>query len=143
MLAEIFDGDGTKGVETDVQRHTFDGEATQHVIREVQPGGRSCGRPRFMGVHRLVALGIGERLGDVRRQRRLAGRLAVEAEAPPPIADVLQQLDRPVLRTRAQASRGPRETFPETVLVEALEQQYLASGPLDRDAGRDDTGVVY
>ena len=69
-----------------------------------EPGGRR--------VDRLVPLGVAERLGDVRRQRRLARRLAVEPQAPPALAEMLEQLDRPVPLPRPQPPRRPREPLP-------------------------------
>ena len=100
-----------EGVEADVERDALDVEPRQQLRREVQPGGRRRGRPGLVRVHRLVALGIGERLGDVRRQRHLARRLAVQPHAPAALAEVLEQLDRPVVAgppaAAASAARAP------------------------------------
>src|SRR5213080_4020236 len=104
MLAEIVDGDGAKRVEADMERHPLDVEAAQDLLREVQSRRRGGGGARLERIHGLVALGIGEWLGDVRRQRRLPGGLAVQAQAPSSLADVLQQLDRPVALTGSQPS---------------------------------------
>ena len=49
-----------------------------------------------------------ERLGDVRRQRRLARRLAVEADVPASLAEVLDELDRAVALAGLQAAGGTR-----------------------------------
>jgi hypothetical protein len=57
---------------------------------------RRGGRAGLACVDGLVAGGIAERLGDVRRQRSLARRLAVETEALAALAEVLEQLDGPV-----------------------------------------------
>ena len=54
----------------------------------MQTGGRRGRRPRLVRIDRLVALGIRERLVNVRRQRCLAGRLAARAgrcQRPAPI----------------------------------------------------------
>jgi hypothetical protein len=67
MLAQVVHRDRTEGVEADVQRHTLDVQAPEHVLREVQPRGRRRRRPRLVRVHRLVALRVLERLVDVRR----------------------------------------------------------------------------
>src|SRR5439155_1499299 len=82
-----------------------------------------------------------ERLGDVRRQRRDARRLALEAQPPAPLAEMLDQLDRPVPPAGLQAARRARERLP-LVAVDALEQQHLAARRLDRDACGDDLRVV-
>ena len=78
----------------------------------------AVGRRRRPGVPRvdgLVALRVGERLGDVRRQRRLARRLAVEPHAPAALAEMLEQLDRPVAPAGAQPPGRPRERLPDAV----------------------------
>ena len=62
--------------------------------REVEPGGRRRGRARVARVDRLVALRVGQRLGDVRRERRLAVGLAVEPDEPASAAERLDELDR-------------------------------------------------
>ena len=78
--------------------------AGEQLRREVQAGGRRRGRAGVARVDRLVAPGIGERLGDVRRQRRLAVRLAVEPQPPAAFAEMLEQLDRAVARARPSAA---------------------------------------
>ena len=92
---------GAERVEADVQRDALDVERCEQLRREVQAGGRRGGGAGVARVDGLVALGIGERRGDVRRQRRLAVRLAVEAEPPASLAEVLDQLDGAVARARA------------------------------------------
>jgi hypothetical protein len=64
---------------------------------EAGRGGR--GGAELVGVHRLIALGIGQGLGDVRREGRFSLRLALETHAPAPLAEVLDQLDRAETRT--------------------------------------------
>ena len=59
-----------------------------------------------------------------------------------PAAEMLEQLHRAVAATRLETARRPCETFPEPVLVETLEQQYLALRRFDRNARRHDTCVV-
>ena len=89
-------GHGPERVEADVERHALDVEAGEELRREVESRGRRRGGAGVARVDGLVARGIGERLGDVRRQRRLAVRLAVEAEPPAACAEMLEQLDRAV-----------------------------------------------
>ena len=84
--------------------------------------------------------GIGERLGDVRRQRLAlqARRRAARASAPPPGA----RAARPGRTAgRREPPRRPRERLP-LAAVERLEQEHLAPRGLDRDPGRDDARVV-
>ena len=77
--------------------------------REMQPGRRRGRRAALARVDRLVALGVAERLRDVRRQRHRSRRLAVEAHPPAPLAQMLEQLDRsvPLARRAACASGAP------------------------------------
>ena len=63
-------------------------------------------------------------------------RLAVDAHAPAPLAEVLEQLDGAVAPARPQPPRRPRERLPD-VAVEPLEQQDFPFRPLDRDSGRE------
>ena len=126
-----------------MQRDALDVERREELVGEVEAGRRRGRRTRLPRVHGLVPRRIVERLGDVRRERGLARRLALEPHQPTTLADVLEQLDRPVALTRVQPARGPREPFPQTVLVEALEQQHLAARLLDRDACRHDSRVVH
>ena len=107
----------------------------------MQAGGGRRGRSGLPCVDRLVALGRVERLRDVRGQRRLARRLAVEPQPPASLAEVLEQLDRPIAATGAQPSCRPGEPFPD-VAFEPLQQQHLAARCLDRDPRRDDARVV-
>src|SRR6202011_1913613 len=97
----------------------------EQLGREVEPGRRSRRRAGPGRVDRLVALWLYERLGDVRRQRRLPRRLAVEQQPPAPLAEVLDQLDGPVAAPRLQAPRRPREPLPQ-VALESFEEQHLA-----------------
>ena len=106
-----------------------------------RPAVGAAAEPGLARVDRLVAGGIAERLRDVRRQRRLARGLAVEAEAPTALAEMLEQLDRPVPAAGTQPARGPCERLPGPV-VEPLEQQHLAARRLDRDPRRHDLRVV-
>ena len=66
-----------------------------------RPAVGAAAEPASSRVDGLVALGIRERRGDVRRQRRVAVRLAVEAQAPASLAEMLEQLDGAVARARA------------------------------------------
>ena len=142
VLGEIVHRHGAERVETDVERHALDVESLEQLLREVQAGGGRGRRPGLARVHRLVAAGILERLSDVRRQRRLAGGLAVQSQPPAPFAEMLEQLHRAVAATRLEAARRPREAFPEPILVETLEEQHLALRRFDRNARRHDTRVV-
>src|SRR5438067_177420 len=56
---------------------------------------------------------------------------------------MLEQLDRAVADTRAEPPCRTREALPQAVVGQALEQQYLAARPLDRNARRHDARVVH
>ena len=142
MLVEVLDGNGTERVESDVQSHTFDIQAGEHLLGEVQTCRRRGCRARLARVHGLVTRRVGERLGDVRRQRRLSGRLAVQAKPPPSFAEVLEQLDRPVAATGSQPPARSGQAFPETVVVQPFQQQNLSLRSLDRNPCRHDARVV-
>ena len=141
VLLEPLLGHRPERVEPDVERDAARVEPREQLRREVQAGGRRRGRAHRARVDGLVAGGIGERLRDVRRQRRLARGLALETEAPAPLAEVLDQLDRPVPAAGPQPPRRPRERLPRPV-VESLEQEQLAARRLDRDPRRHDLRVV-
>ena len=79
-----------------------------------RPAVGAAAEPASPRVDRLVPLGIGERLGDVRRQRRLARRLALEANAPAPLAEVLEQLDGAVAAGPACSRRVGRASASQT-----------------------------
>src|SRR5262249_16929300 len=98
-------------------------------------------RARFTRVDRLVAVGIGERLGDVRRQGRLAGRLAVEPHAPSALAEVLEQLHLALTLALLQPPRRPGPRFPDAV-AECLQEKHFARPPLDWDPRGNDARVV-
>ena len=68
---------------------------------------------------------------DVRRQWRLTGWLALETKDPTSAAEWLDQLDRPEPFTDSQPATGARESFPQSVAVEPLDQEHLheAAGP--------------
>ena len=126
-----------------MERDVLDVEPAEQLGREVEPGGRRGGRAGLVGVDRLVAPGVGERLRDVRRQRRLAGRLAVEPQQPAALAEVLEQLDRPVAPTGAEPPRRPRERPPRRRSRRLRSSSSTSPrGRVDRDPRGDDTRVV-
>ena len=65
----------------------------------------------------LEPTGDREWLGDIRRQRRLSGRLAVQPQPPSTLAEVLEQLDSSVPSTGSQPPGRSGKAFPETVVV--------------------------
>ncbi len=132
-----------EGVEADVQGDALDVEPGEQLGGEVEPGGRRRRRALGAGVDRLVSGRVGERGRDVRRQRRLARRLAVESQPPAPFSEVLQQLHRAVAPPGPQPPRRAGEALPEPVLVEPLEEQHLPTGALDRDPRGHDARVVH
>src|SRR2546423_89916 len=132
---------GPERVEADVQRHALDVECGEQLRREMQPGRGRGRRARFVRIDRLVALGLLEPLRDVRRQRRLPLRLAVEPEPPAPFAEVLEELHRAVAPARLESARRTREPFPD-IAVESLEQQHLSARRGDGDPRGHDAGVV-
>src|SRR4051812_36017074 len=82
MSGDFFGVDRLEGPQADVQRDIGDlrarlAAAVENVRREVQPGGRSGYRSFLFGVHRLVALFIGEFFGpaNVGRERYVADSL--------------------------------------------------------------------
>src|ERR687884_315334 len=99
----------------------------------MQPRRRRRRRARLVRVDRLVALGIRQRLRDVRRQRRLARRLAVQSQAPTALAEMLEQLDGTVAGADTEPPRRPREALPQAVSVQPLEQEHLTARTLDRN----------
>ena len=105
-----------------MERHALDIQPLQQLRREVETGRRRGRRALLPRVDGLVALRVGERLGDVGRQRSLPRRFAVQAQPPPTLTEVLEQLDRAVARAGPQPARRAGERFPETVLGEPLEQ---------------------
>ena len=132
----------TERVQPHMERDPLDVEPAEQLRREMKPGGRGCGRAGFVRVDRLIAGRVGERLGDVRRQRRLTIRFAVEADAPAAVAEVLDQLHRAVAPARAQAAGRPRERQPLAAAL-VLQQQHLTLRPLDPDPSRHDARVVH
>ena len=125
-----------------MERDALDVEPPEQLRREVQSRRRRRGRAGRVGVDRLVARGVGEGLGDVRRQRGLPVRLAVEPHAPATLAQVLQQLERAVTVAGPEAARRPGERVPDAVPL-VLEEQHLALRPLEPDPRRNDAGVVH
>ena len=107
-----------------MKRDALDVELRQELRREVEAGGRRRRRARIARVDGLVALRLGERLGDVRGKRHLAVRLGVQAEPPAAVAQRLEQLDGPQPLARTEPPRGTREPLPD-VSVELLDQQHL------------------
>ena len=67
--------------------------------------------------------------------------LTVEPHAPPPFAEMLEQLHLAVLRARSEPAGRPRERLPLSA-PERLEQQHLALGLRDRDPRGHDARVV-
>jgi hypothetical protein len=90
VLGEMPRRDRSERVEPDMKRHALDLESREELRCEVQAGGRRGRRTGFACVHRLVALWIGQRLDDVRRERRLSRGLAVQPEPPAPLAEMLE-----------------------------------------------------
>ncbi len=98
---------GTKGGQADgqvdgVHRRTSLPAASQHLVGEVQSGGRGGHRPGPVGVHRLVALRVGQRLADVGRQghapagRQQLGGVGQQAHPAPAPRQPFAHLDGPV-----------------------------------------------
>ena len=73
----------------------------EKLRREVEAGRGRGGRAFLLGEDGLVALGVGERLHDVRRQRRLAGGRALEPDEPAALPPVLDELDLAEAHPRA------------------------------------------
>ena len=145
VLLEALGRDRPERVETHVERDALDVEPRQELGREVQAGRRSGRGAALPRVDRLVPDGVHERLGDVRRQGRLAGGLALEAQQPPALAAMLEELDRPEALARAQPPRRARQALPQSATADPLEQEHLggaASLPHQRDPRRDDARVV-
>ena len=110
-----------------------------------RPAVGAAAEPSALRVDRLVALRVGERLGDVRRQRRLARGLALQAQPPAPLAQVLDQLDRAQSLPGPQLLRRTREPLPLPLSVQRLNEENLglaAGRPLQPQPRRDDASVV-
>ncbi len=89
--------------------------------------------------------GIGEALGDVRRERRFTGGLAFQPNDPASIASTLDELDGTEPLTSAQPPARPHETLPEA-LLEALDEQHFrdaARSPCQSKPALYDPGVVH
>jgi hypothetical protein len=65
-----------------------------------------------------------ERLADVRRERRLAGGLALEPDEPAPVRERLDELDRAEPLTDAKTARGADERLPQAA-VDLLDEEHL------------------
>ena len=127
-----------------MERDPLDVEPLEELGREVEPGRRRRGRAGLVGVDGLVPLGIPERLGDVGRQGRLAGRLALQPDEPAPTSQRLDELERPQPRPRKQPPARARERLPEAV-ADRLEQEHLrlaARRAPQPQPGRHDARVV-
>ena len=82
-------------------------EPVEELGREVQPGGRAAADPASRGVHRLVALGVGERLADVGRQRASRRRLALDVERSQRPSPSGSRAARAELLARPEPARRP------------------------------------
>ena len=122
-----------------MQRHPLDVERRQQLGGEMETGRRRGRRARLVGVDGLVAAGIGERLVDVRRQRRLAERLALEPDLPAAVrsgatSSTAEPFDPGSREPLAGAQRRDgRASASQTRAVERLEQEDLR-GPAGRSA---------
>ena len=114
-------------VEADVKGDALDVEPPEQLRREVQPGSRRRGRAGLVRIDGLVPGRVGERLGDVRRQRRFAVGLAVEPDAPAALAQVLEQLDRAVPTACLEPAGRARKCEPFPIAL-VLEQEDFALG---------------
>ena len=145
VVGELVHSNGPERVEPDVQRDPLDVEPIKQLRREVQAGRRRCGRAIASRVDRLVALRVLERLGDVGRERSLSGERALEPQAPAALAERLQELDRAEPLARPELARGSGETFPGSVLAQALQEQHLrltAAWALEPQPGGEHSRVV-
>ena len=125
-----------------MQRDPLHVQPREEAGREVQPGRRGRRGAPLPRIDGLIALGILQRLRDVRRQRDQPGRLAVETHEPATLAEMLEELDDAAATTRSKAPRRPRQRLPD-VLVALLEQEDLPARRGDRDARGDHTRVVH
>ena len=116
-----------------------------------RPGGRRRRRAGIARVDGLVALGVGGRLVDVRRQRQLAVRLALEPHDPPPLPERLDELDGrrgagvASSLARAEAARRSRERLPEVRPSRRSSEEHLdlaSRRATDVEPRRDDPRVV-
>ncbi len=139
-------GHRTKGVESDVQRHTDGSEQLDELRGEMETRGRSGGRPFHCPVHRLVTLRLGERLVDVRGKRHLAARLTLHLDEPATAASRLAQPHGAEALTDPDAPRRPHERLPHAVVSDALEEQHLDRAPglaAHRESRGHDARVVH
>ena len=129
VLRQICNCHRPEGVEADVQGDSLEVEALEQLRREVQAGGRRRSRALVSRVDGLVALRILQRLGNVRRQRRLARRLALQPQPPAALAQRLEQLDRAEPLPGLEFARRAREPLPGAVLAKPLQQEHLGGAP--------------
>jgi len=67
----------------------------------------------------------------------------VQPQPPASFAEVLEQLDRPVAAPGPQPPGRSGQAFPETGVVQPLQQQHLSLRSVDRDPRRDDARIVH
>ena len=133
-----------EGVEPDGEVDLADldtaGAATlEHAVGEVEAGGGRRHRSGFGGVHRLIALRVGEGGVDVRRERSLpVGRegrhrvTGVQAHGPAAVGEPLPDLDVEIVagmqhRPLGQTAARLHQRLPCARLVSRLQQQHLDS----------------
>ena len=118
-----------------MERHPGDGQPGEQLAREVEAGGRRRCRAGLVSVDGLVAAGIRERLADVRRQRRLAGGLALDQDAPAAVGDRLTSSTTcsgaPAPSLSPARNRREGRASASQSAVDTFQQQHL-----DRAAGR-------
>jgi hypothetical protein len=132
-------------VEADVQRYPLDVQRSEELGREMEARGRRRRRAALVGVNGLVALGILERLGDVRRQGGLPMWLAAQPKPPPTLAERLEELDGPERHARPQAAARPRERLPD-VFSDPLQKKHLgpaAGRPVEHEPRGQHPRVVH
>ena len=122
----------------------LDVEASEQLRREVEARGRRGGRAGLARVDGLVALGVVERLVDVRRQRRLAVRLAgrgADATGPRRAARAARP-GRGAGRRAAAARAGRAPPRGRRRCARRAAPPPLPPPAVEAHAGRDDAGVV-
>lgn len=131
--------------------------AVQHRLGEVEPGGGGGGRHRAVGVDGLVALGVGQLLGDVGGKGHLAGHFHEDVGitdrlhlAPSVVAQSLPHLHHrlavePQLGARWHPAARTHQRVPPAVLAR-FQQQDLHPAPgglVEPQPGGHDPAVVH
>ena len=158
VVAGVFLGDGSEGVQPDVESviETLDaagGDITEEFRGEMEPGGGGGGAAGLAGIDGLVAFGVGEFLMDIGGQGHLAGGeerlLVIEPDGTDAFVTGSQDFRADAGRdihgsARLESFRRFDEGFPGTGFQPPEQQDFhpAAAGLVAVQAGGNHPGVV-